>query len=100
MAEYICYLKKENAMKAEDALRKDFDTAAKQSITVKAAAALGMKLDGSFIFIRGDDRGIAHCKELIKGFVEKAVEKDLAHAKREIEKEEDAAAAGMGGIFG
>lgn len=98
--EYITFIKKENASKAEEALRKDFDLAAKQSITVRDAKALGLKVDGSIFYITGSDEGVNRCKELIKSFVAKATEKDLNSAKNKIKEEEEAAAAGMGGIFG
>jgi hypothetical protein len=39
--EWMTFVKKENVMKAEEALRSDFDTAAKQSITIREAGVLG-----------------------------------------------------------
>ena len=98
--EWITFVKKDNARKAEEALRNDFDVAAKQSITVRDANALGIKLDGSFFLISGDDAGVSRCKDLIKDFIAEAKKEDLDNAREAIRKEDEAAAEGMGGIFG
>ena len=99
--EWIVLVKKENASKAEEAIRKDFDVAARQSITIRDCATLGItEAKGAIFYISGTDEGVAKCKELIKGFVEKADQKVLDHAKKKIRDEEDAAASGMGSIFG
>ena len=100
MTEWITFVKKENAKKAESALRNDFDTAAKQSITVRDASALGIEAEGSFFYISGSDEGVARCKELIKDLVAEIEQEKLDRAKEEIDKESEAAASGMGGIFG
>jgi len=98
--EWIGFVKKENVKKAEEILKKDFDIAAKESITVRDAKALNIKHEGSFFLIRGSDHGVNHCKNLIKEFVVDIDEKDLDKAKEEIKKEEEKAAEGFGGIFG
>ena len=100
MMEWITFVKSENAAKAEDALRKDFDLAAKQSITVKTAGSLGIDLEGSFFYISGSDEGVEKCKELIKDFVEEVDSEKLEEAKGKIKEEGESAAAGMGSIFG
>lgn len=102
MAEFVCFVKRENARKAEEALRKDFDVAAKQSITVRDAAVLGLKEagDGSFFSISGSDEGVKRCQELIKDFVVDTKKDLLEKAKAKIKEEQEAAAAGFGGIFG
>jgi hypothetical protein len=97
--DWITFVKKENATKAEETLRNDFNVAAKQSITVKDARALGFNFDGSFFLISGGDAGVERCKELIKEFVSDAKKEDLAKAQETIKKEEEAAAEGMGSIF-
>ena len=98
--EWMTFVKKENVKKAENALRMDFDVAAKQSITIKDAKSLGIKEDGCFFYISGTDEGVKKCQELIKGMTAPMNKKHLDKAKEEIKKEEDAAAEGMGGIFG
>ncbi len=100
--DYICFVKRENARKAEDALRKDFDVAARQSITIRDAAALGISTgtDGSFFQISGSDEGVARCKELLKEFIFSVDAKILEQANKKIQEEADAAASGVGGIFG
>jgi len=97
--EWMTFVKKENAKKAEEKLRMDFDVAAKQSITVRDAKAIGLNYDGSFFLINGDDKGVEKCKELIKDFVAEAKKEDLDKARSIIKQEEEAAAEGMGGIF-
>ncbi len=98
--EWMTFVKKENVMKAEEALRSDFDTAAKQSITIREAGVLGIDMSGSFFLINGTDEGVAKCKELIKEFAVDVESNVLEKVKEEIKKEEDAAAEGMGSIFG
>ncbi|MEM5778292.1 MAG: hypothetical protein QXD43_00440 [Candidatus Aenigmatarchaeota archaeon] len=97
--EWIAFVKKENVRKAEETLKKDFDVAAKQSITVRDAKSLGLNYDGSFFLIDGSETGVNKCKELIKDFIFEIKEEDLKKAREIIKKEEEAAAEGMGGIF-
>ncbi len=98
--EWVCFVKSGNAKKAENILRLDFDIAAKQSITVRSAEALGVKKGGSFFLVEGTDEGVARCKDLIKDFVEKASKEELESAKQKIIEEREKAACGFGGIFG
>ncbi len=98
--EWIAFVKKENVSKAENKLKEDFDVAAKQSITIRDAKALGLEDEGSYFLISGSDEGVEKCKELIKEFVEEVSEEKLNKAKEEIKKESETAAEGMGGIFG
>jgi len=98
--EWICFIKKEKVKKAEELLKKDFDVAAKESITVRDAKTLGIKKEGSFFLIRGTDHGVKYIENMLKDFVDEVDEKDLKKAREEIKKEEDAAAEGFGGIFG
>ncbi len=98
MAEYICLVKE--GAKAEDALRKDFDLAARQSITVRESSTLGLKTVGTIIFVRGSDEGVSKCKELLKDFVIEAKPEELEQAKKKILEGEEKALEGFGGIFG
>ncbi len=97
--EWIVFVKKENVRKAEETLKGDLDVAAKESITVRDAKALGLNHDGSFFYISGTDHGVNRCKELMKDLVAEINEKELHKAKEEIKKEEEKAAEGFGGIF-
>jgi hypothetical protein len=97
--EWMAFVKKENVRKTEEALKNDFDLAAKQSITTRDARALGFDLDGSFFLIDGSDAGVKKCKELIKDFVFEIKQGELKKAREKIRQEEEAAAEGMGGIF-
>ena len=98
--EFITFVKKENVNKAEEALKGDFDLASKQSIKIRDAGSLGLEGDGSYFYITGSDEGVEKCKELLKEFIEEAKQEDLDKAKEKIKEEDDAAAAGIGGIFG
>ena len=97
--EWIAFVKRENAKKAEEAIKTDFDVAAKQSITIRDAKSLGLNYDGSFFLIDGSDIGVNKCKELIKDFVFEIKTGDIKKARDKIKQEEEAAAEGMGGIF-
>ena len=98
--ELMTFVKKENVYKAEEAIRSDFNLAAKQSLKIKDAKSIGLEGEGSFFYITGTDEGVEKCKELIKDFITEVPKEDLDKAKEKIKEEEDAAAAGMGGIFG
>ena len=95
--EFICFVKKENVSKADNALREDFNLASKQSITIRDAKALGLEGDGSFFYITGTDEGVSKCKELLKEFIGESDK--LEEAKKKIQEEGDAAASGIGGLF-
>ena len=98
--DWVAFVKRENVRKAEEALKRDFDLAAKQSITVRDAKSLEINKDGSFFLISGTDEGIKKCKELIKEFVEQVDLKDLNRAKEKAKEEEERAAEALGGILG
>ena len=97
--EWIAFVKKENVRKAEETLKGDMDVAAKESITIRDAKALGLSHDGSFFYVSGTDHGVNKCKELIKDLVTEMNEKELHKAIDEIKKEEEKAAEGFGSIF-
>ena len=98
--EWIAFVKRENVRKAEENLKKDFDIAAKQSITIRDAKALDIDKNGSFFLINGTEEGIKKCKELIKEITEEVDEKSLKKAKEKVKEEEDRAAEAFGGILG
>jgi len=96
----MTFVKKENVHKAEETIRSDFDLAAKQSLKIKDAKSIGLEGEGSFFYITGTDEGVEKCKELIKDFIAETSQENLDKAKEKIKEEEDAAATGMGSIFG
>ena len=98
--DWITFVKKENVRKAEEALRKDFDLAAKQGITIRDAKSLEIAKEGSFFFISGTEEGMKRCQELIKDFAEKVDEKELKKVRIKIKEEEEMAASAFGGILG
>ena len=98
--DWVAFVKRENVRKAEEALKKDFDIASKQSITIRDAKSLGIEKNGSFFLIDGTEEGVKKCKELIKEFTEEIEEKYLKEAKEKIKEEEEKAAEAFGGILG
>lgn len=96
---FICFVKRENAKKAEEILKKD-DICSRQSIGVRDASSLNIKEEGSFFIIDGTEEGINRCKELIKDFIEKIDESKLKEAENKVKEEQDKATEGFGGIFG
>jgi len=98
--DWTAFVKRENVRKAEEALKKDFDVAAKQSIAVRDARSLEIDKDGSFFLISGTDEGVKKCKELIKEFIEKVDERDLNKAREKVKEDEEKAAEAFGGILG
>ena len=60
--EFITFVKKENVNKAEEAVKGDFDLAAKQSIKIRDAGSLGLKGEGSYFYITGSDEGTGSLK--------------------------------------
>lgn len=97
--DWMTFVKRENARKAEERLRSDFSLASKQAISVRDAKSLGIEKDGSFFLITGTDEGVAKCKELIKEFIEDLEQKYFDMAKKKLQEEADKAAEGFGGLF-
>ncbi len=87
----------ENKNKAETLLRSD-DLISRQSITVRLATALGVKEDGYFILIDGNDESVKKAAELLKGIAERYKNKNAVIDK--IREEEDSAIEGFGNIVG
>lgn len=66
----------------------------------RAAESLGLE-EGNYLFIRADEEFFKKNEHaLIKAGAKRAPEDEAAEVKKQIEAEEEAAAAGMGGIFG
>jgi len=66
----------------------------------RSAASIGMK-DGSFIYIKADFDFFAKNEPFLTALnIELANSSESIEAKEKIEAEQDAAATGMGGIFG
>jgi hypothetical protein len=83
--------------KAEEALKKD-DLVSRQSIFVRAAAALGIEEDGFFIIVDGSDAALKKANELLKDLAKKYDKKDAVLHK--FDEMEAATSEAFGFIIG
>lgn len=72
----------------------------KQSITVRDNAAIGMKKEGYYIMIEGEEEAIKQAKEILKGLADQLSGKEEEDVLSAIEQQESSAAEGFGAIFG
>jgi len=73
---------------------------ARNGYTLKGAEALGLK-EGNFLYVKADADFFKKNEHALLGAGAKLLGgKDAQHVKEKVEGEEEAAAAGMGGIFG
>lgn len=82
-----------------DEVLKD-DAVSRQSITIRAGDALGLRDRGTLVILEGDPAVLARAAELF-GDAAKALEGDAAEdAYRRFKDQEDDVASGVGMIFG
>lgn len=74
------------------------DLLRKQSIVVKEGQGLGLDPDHVYVLIEGSEDALRHAAERIGAFASKA--KDGERIRQRIKDEEEAAAGGVGFIFG
>jgi hypothetical protein len=74
------------------------DTLSRQSIRVLDARHFGQSGDGVYLFVEGSDAGMTRADALILVFGERAENADALHQM--LKDEDDAAASGLGSIFG
>jgi len=72
----------------------------KQSIILRDASALGMKKQGYYMLIDGEDDAVKKAKENLKESAEELSGSEAEEAIQAIEKQESSAAEGFGAIFG
>ncbi len=74
----------------------------KLSITTRDSEVLGVPGDCVYVLLEGGDEGLATAKRIIEGnLIGRKVPDDIAdQVKAAIDAEEDAAAEGMGALFG
>jgi len=97
MAYVVIGVKKELISKIPEVLRDDLTS--RQSITMRDASALDMKLDLHLVMIEGNDKGVERAKEVFKGVGEPLPEKEAKIAYDKIKEEEEKASTGVGMIF-
>lgn len=72
----------------------------RQSITIRDNAALGMKKEGYYILVEGDEKAIRHAKDLLEGLADALAGKEEEDVLSAIQQQESSAAEGFGAIFG
>jgi hypothetical protein len=76
------------------------DLVARQSIVIKDCSSLGVKKEGYYIQIDGDEHALKHAEKLLHGTAEMLKGKDAEKVNATIEEQESSAAEGFGAIFG
>ena len=93
----VFFVKSEDRIKAEGALKKD-DVVSRGSIVLRSAASMDAKEEGYFIIIDCSDEGVARAQELLSGIAQKYKRRDAVLKK--LEEQEDAALQGFGSFMG
>ena len=76
------------------------EAVSKQTITIREHSALGMKKEGYYMLIDGEDDAVKKAKELLKGLAEELSGKEEEEVIAAIEEQDASAAEGFGAIFG
>jgi thiamine monophosphate synthase len=95
----VFFVSKDHYSEAKNMLYAD-DLVARQSITVRDNTALGMKHEGYYIQIEGEDHAVKKAKELMGDKAKELHGKEAHDVMKAIEEQESSAAAGFGSIFG
>jgi hypothetical protein len=95
----VFFVSKENYGSAKNKVYMD-ELVSKQSITVRDNAAIGMKKEGYYLLIDGDDAAVKKAGELLKGMADRLDGKEEEKVISAIEGQESSAAEGFGAIFG
>lgn len=74
------------------------DILSRQSLTMRDARHFGVPGDWIYLFVEGEDKGILRADALLLDFGERAP--DAATLHQLLKEEEDAAAGGLGSVFG
>lgn len=82
-----------------DALLND-DLVSRQSLTVRDARSLGLGGDERYVLVEGSDAALGRAAELLKDVARPLPQRDAEDVYRRFRSQDDAAATGMGLIFG
>lgn len=74
------------------------DILSRQSLNIRDARHFGRNEDALFLFVEGTEGGILRADAMLLGFAERA--QDAEDLYRRFRDEEDAAASGLGSVFG
>ena len=76
------------------------DSVSKQTITIREHSALGLKKEGYYMLIDGEDEAVKKAKGLLSEVAKELSGKDADEVITAIEEQDSSAAAGFGAIFG
>ncbi len=82
-----------------DAVLKD-DRVSRQSIAVRDAEALGLRLAGTLVIVEGEEAALRRAEELFHGIATALPSTEADAVYRALKAQEDSATSGMGLIFG
>jgi hypothetical protein len=97
MAYEIFDVKKEHKSKADEVLKDDLIS--RQSIVIRDAKVMDVKLHETLILIEGSDNAIAKAKELFSEIGKRLEGKDRAEVYKKFKDEEGEVLSGVGLIF-
>ena len=95
----VFFVKKDNQAQAKNKVYGD-DVVSRQTIIIRDNASLGIKKDGYYMQIEGNDDALKHAEKILKGLADKMGGKDAKQVMDAIEEQESSAASGFGAIFG
>lgn len=92
-------LPREKQKQVEQVVMKN-DTLSRQSVVFRESASLGLKGSDFYLEINGSDEAVQLAKELLKDLVKEVTSQEKDNILEIIRKQEEAADAGFGSIFG
>lgn len=95
----VFFIKKDKYMKVKNSLLTD-DVVARQSIDFRDNVALGLKEEGYYLIIEGNDAGVKKAVELMGNDALELKGKEMQSIEAAITKQEESAMSGFGNIFG
>lgn len=96
--EAVFLFPQESAARSREILEDDLIS--RQSVTLRDARSLGVKRDGTLVFLQGDPKAIARFETLAEDAAERLGEKEATSLRSILQKEEEDAAEGVGLLFG
>ncbi|MFQ5907333.1 MAG: hypothetical protein ACE5JE_00675 [Thermoplasmata archaeon] len=76
------------------------DLISRQSVTLRDARSLGLRQDGTLVFLQGAARAVERFETLAGDAAERVAEEEASSLRAILQKEEEDAAEGVGLLFG
>jgi 6-phosphogluconate dehydrogenase (decarboxylating) len=95
----VFFIQKEKQGQAKGKVYGD-ELVSKQTIILRDSSALGMKKDGYYLMIDGEDDAVKKAKEILKDSAKELTGPEAEEVIAAIDKQESSAAEGFGAIFG